>query len=182
MQMKERLLKYVPVIFLPGHPASFTHKFVSAMKVFISASPRMQWYCKLIIKKIVFCTHKFAVGPIFMGNSESKDPIIVNESLMCKHLLGLCHPQLHQPHNRLLRSRHCVVDKPLALYPRVLSLIPSSFRLSDETKPWPSLHMTVAVCGTFNTNFLSLTELTISTTDSLLGLTLHISQNQFTSF
>ena len=41
-------------------------------EVFISENPRMQWYCKLVMK-IVFWTHKFAVRPIDMGNSESQD-------------------------------------------------------------------------------------------------------------
>ena len=37
---------------LSAHPASFTHNFVSGMQIFfISASPRVQWYCKLIMKK-----------------------------------------------------------------------------------------------------------------------------------
>ena len=43
------------------------------IKVFISASPRMQWYCRLSWK-IVFWTHKFAVWLIDMGNNESQDP------------------------------------------------------------------------------------------------------------
>ena len=37
------------VILLPMHPASFTHNFVSV----ISASPRMQWYCRLVMKNSV---------------------------------------------------------------------------------------------------------------------------------
>ena len=61
------------VIFFTVHPACFTHNFSFGCKVFISASPRMQWYCKLVIKK-VFSTHKFAGRPIDMGNSESRDP------------------------------------------------------------------------------------------------------------
>ena len=48
-------------------------------KIFISASPKMQWYCRLVMKK-VFWTHTFAVGLIDMGNSAHK-PKIVNESL-----------------------------------------------------------------------------------------------------
>ena len=36
--------------------------FSLGCEVFISASPRVQWYCKLIMKKIVFLTHKFAAG------------------------------------------------------------------------------------------------------------------------
>ena len=42
--------------------------------VFISASPRMQWYCRLVMKNSAW-TRKFAVGPIDMGNRESRDPI-----------------------------------------------------------------------------------------------------------
>ena len=46
------------------------------------------------------------------------------------------------------------MDKLLALYPEVLSLIPSSSSLSDETKLWLLLHMTIAVGETLNTNSL----------------------------
>ena len=38
------------VILLPAHPASFVHNFSLGCKVFISASPRMQEYCRLVIK------------------------------------------------------------------------------------------------------------------------------------
>ena len=49
------------------------------------------------------------------------------------------------------------MDKALAfLCPCVLSLIPSSSSLSDETKQWPCLHMTLAVGGTLITNSLTL--------------------------
>ena len=37
-----------------------------------------------------------------------------------------------------------VVDKPLVLYPGVPSLIPGFSSMSDETKTWFSLHMTLA--------------------------------------
>ena len=36
---------------LSAHPASSTHNFVSGMQSFYLASPRVQWYCKLIMKK-----------------------------------------------------------------------------------------------------------------------------------
>ena len=45
------------MIFLPAHPASFAHKFVSGMQGFISAS-------LISHEKIVLWTHKFAVGLI----------------------------------------------------------------------------------------------------------------------
>ena len=38
------------VIWLPAYPASFAHNFVSGMQSFISASPRMEWYCRFVIK------------------------------------------------------------------------------------------------------------------------------------
>ena len=60
------------VILLPAHHASFALILSLGCKVFILASPRMQLYCRLVIK-IVFWTHKFAVGLIDMGNSESED-------------------------------------------------------------------------------------------------------------
>ena len=62
------------VIFLPAHHASLTHNFSLGCEVFISANPRMQLYCKLVMKT-VFWTHKFAVRHIDMGNMiESQDP------------------------------------------------------------------------------------------------------------
>ena len=39
------------VILLPAHPVSFTHNLVSGMESFISTSPWMQWYCRLVMKK-----------------------------------------------------------------------------------------------------------------------------------
>ena len=36
---------------LSAHPASFTHNLSLGCKVFISASPMVQWYCKLLMKK-----------------------------------------------------------------------------------------------------------------------------------
>ena len=50
---------YDTVILLPAHPASFTHNVSLVCKVFISASPRMQWYCKLVMK-IAFWIHTLA--------------------------------------------------------------------------------------------------------------------------
>ena len=50
-------------------------------------------------------------------------------------------------------SRGGVVDKQLALYPGVQSLIPGYSSLLDETlESWPCLHMTLAVGGMLNTN------------------------------
>ena len=54
------------------------------------------------------------------------------------------------------RSRHSVVDRPLSLFKGVLSLIPVSSSLSDETLiHGPCLHMTLAVGGTLSTNSLT---------------------------
>ena len=54
-------------------------------KGFISASPRMQWYCRLVMKKnTMFWTHKFAVGLTDMGNSESQDP----GAPICKRIMA----------------------------------------------------------------------------------------------
>ena len=63
------------VILLPVHPAYSLTILSLGCKVFILARPRMQLYCRLVMKnKIVFWTHKFAVGLIDLGNSESQDP------------------------------------------------------------------------------------------------------------
>ena len=57
------------LILLPAHPASFVHNFVSRMQIFL-----FQRVLEDLSLKIVFWTHKFAVGLIDMGNSESQDP------------------------------------------------------------------------------------------------------------
>ena len=56
-----------PVILLPAHPASFAHGVQSFY------FPGCNSIADLSLK-IVFWTHKFAVGLIDMGKSESKDP------------------------------------------------------------------------------------------------------------
>ena len=43
-------------------------------KVFISASPRVQWYRKLIMKKLCSGLTSLQLGLIDMRNSESQDP------------------------------------------------------------------------------------------------------------
>ena len=57
------------LILLPAHPASFVHNFVSGMQNIL-----FQRVLEDLSLKIVFWTHKFAVGLIDMGNSESQDP------------------------------------------------------------------------------------------------------------
>ena len=57
--------KKITVILLPAHPASFAHNFVSGMQSFNFSDLSL---------KIVFWIHKFAVGFLDMGNSESQDP------------------------------------------------------------------------------------------------------------
>ena len=57
LENDDKSMKNYPasVILIPAQhdPASFTHNFVLGCKVFISASPRMQWYCRLGIKNSV---------------------------------------------------------------------------------------------------------------------------------
>ena len=62
------------VIFLPAHPASFTHNFCSGMQSFYFNESQYAMVLQTGHEKIVFWTHKFAVGLICMGNSESQDP------------------------------------------------------------------------------------------------------------
>ena len=61
------------VILLPVHPASFAHNFVDGMESFFQRVPGCKSIADLSLK-IVFWTHKFAVGLIDIGNSESEDP------------------------------------------------------------------------------------------------------------
>ena len=68
------------MILLPAHPASFVHNFVSGMQRF-QRVPGCNSIADLSIK-IVFWTHKFAVGLIDMGNSESQDSYAQN----CKQI------------------------------------------------------------------------------------------------
>ena len=60
------------MILLPAHPASFAHNFVSGMQFLFQRVPGCNSIADLLLK-IVFWTHKFAVGLIDMGNSESQD-------------------------------------------------------------------------------------------------------------
>ena len=76
-----------------------------------------------------------------MGNSSGLKRVKVLPSMWSKNL----------PHWDP-RSRCGVVVKPLALYPEVPSLIPSSSSLSDEALiGGPHLHMTLAIGGTSET-------------------------------
>ena len=62
------------MILLPVHPASLAHYFVSGMQSFLfQRVPGCNSIADLSLK-IVFWTHKFGVGLIDVGNSESKDP------------------------------------------------------------------------------------------------------------
>ena len=61
------------VILLPTHPAFFAHNFVSGMQFLFQRVPGCNSIADLSLKK-VFWSHKFAVGLIDMGNSESQDP------------------------------------------------------------------------------------------------------------
>ena len=53
MMMTTKIMMMTQVIFLPAHPASFTHILSLGCKVFISVSTRMQWYCRLVMKNSV---------------------------------------------------------------------------------------------------------------------------------
>ena len=64
---------------LPAHPASFALSFVSGMQSFFQRVPGCNSIADLSLK-IVFWTHKFAVGLIDMGDSESQD----SEAQNCK--------------------------------------------------------------------------------------------------
>ena len=61
------------MILLPAHPAPFAYNFVSGMQSFYFNVPGCNSNADLSLK-IVFWTHRFAVGLIDMGNSESQDP------------------------------------------------------------------------------------------------------------
>ena len=70
----QSLEAYSAVILLHAHSASFAHNFVSGEQSFLFQ--RVQG-CNSIADlslKIVFWTHKFAVGLIDIGNSEYQDP------------------------------------------------------------------------------------------------------------
>ena len=62
-----------PVILLPVHPASFAHNFVSGVQSFYLSESQDAILLQACHKKIVFWTHKFAVGLIDMGNGKSQD-------------------------------------------------------------------------------------------------------------
>ena len=71
--MRGQLL-YITVVLLPVHSASFAHHFVSGMQSFLFRRVRGCNSIADLSLKIVFWTHRFAVGLIDMGNSESQDP------------------------------------------------------------------------------------------------------------
>ena len=60
------------MILLPVHPASVAHNFVLDAKFLFQRVPGCNTIADLSLK-IVFWTHKFAVGLIDMGKRESKD-------------------------------------------------------------------------------------------------------------
>ena len=64
----------IAVIFLPAHPASFTHIFVSGMQSFYFSESQDAMKFPTCHEKLFLLTHKFAVGPIDMGGCESQDP------------------------------------------------------------------------------------------------------------
>ena len=73
-QLLRKLINKCTVILLPAHPASFARNFVSGMQSFLfQRVPGCNSIADLS-SKLVFWTHKFAVGLIDMGSSESQDP------------------------------------------------------------------------------------------------------------
>ena len=78
---------------------------------------------------------------------------IYNHVYTCKHLMYAFYE--HVTFRQFHRNRCGVVDKPLVLYPEVLSVIPGSSSLLDETKPWSHFSMALAVGGILNTNSLN---------------------------
>ena len=70
---RSRLIFLIAVILLPAHPESFAHNFVSGMQSFNFIESQDAIELQICLLKIVFWTHKFAVGLIDMGNRESQD-------------------------------------------------------------------------------------------------------------
>ena len=66
------------VILLPAHPASFAYNFVYGMQSFYFRESHDANSIAGLSLIVVFWTHKFAVGLIDMGNSESQDPYTQN--------------------------------------------------------------------------------------------------------
>ena len=62
--------------FLPAHPASYTHNLVSRMQSFNFGGSQDAMILHDFSMKIVFRTHKFAVGPIDIESSESQGLIV----------------------------------------------------------------------------------------------------------
>ena len=80
VQIFRKMMKYLKiicrlsVILLPAHPAFLAHNFyLWDAKFLFQRDPGCNSIPDLSLK-IVFLTHKFAVGLIDMGNSESQDP------------------------------------------------------------------------------------------------------------
>ena len=71
------------VIFLPAHPASFTHNLVSGMQSFHSGgSQDAMIFVGLLLKiqlnssiELLVWTHKMVAGPIDIESSESQGPL-----------------------------------------------------------------------------------------------------------
>ena len=71
------LYSVFPVIFLPAHPASYTHNLVSRMQSFNFGGSQDAMILHDFSMKIVFRTHKFAVGPIDIESSQSQGLIVL---------------------------------------------------------------------------------------------------------
>ena len=91
-----KLVFYYAVIFLPAHPASFTHNLIIlslGCKVFISVSPRMQRYCRLVLGSYRQVWVKFKdFSRTSKSLSNSFQGLYVNENtdLSVKSLLQKC--------------------------------------------------------------------------------------------
>ena len=73
VQKFQTCIIYTQWFFLPAHPASFIDNFFSGMQFLFQPVPECNGIADLSWK-IVFWTHKFAVGPIDMENSDSQGP------------------------------------------------------------------------------------------------------------
>ena len=81
VQRRHRLPSFKAAV--PVHSASFTHNLSLRCKIFILASPRVQWYCKLVIKKGPGLISFAVIDPLIWETESpmTHGPKNVNESL-----------------------------------------------------------------------------------------------------
>ena len=74
-----KILGFEPnsVIFLPGHPASFTHNLVSGMQSFNFVGPMMRCFCRVFFcNQKVVKVHKLGAGSFNIESRESPGSIV----------------------------------------------------------------------------------------------------------